>query len=364
MVPPCPFGPTAGEITFQPDGADRCTGAGSTQYRFQRVCLPLPAGKDCGSFSPLCAAPLYNCGLETLANYVCGPLPPEFGACCYVVAGGCPVGRPFIVDAHARVASIVQLPGYGLAADPAVEALDTRDRMALAHAYAREGLAEHASVASFARFTLHCLALGAPPDLVADSVRAGLEELAHARRCFGLASAYAGMPLGPGALEVQGALDEPVDAASVAASVAREGCVAETVSALLLAAARDAAQDPAVKAELSAMVEEEFRHALLAWRFVRWALERWGAPVRLAVAAVFRHAADHVGFGARSTEDASVAVLRAHGRLPVDERRAIARAALDEVVAEAARELLGDASSMTLPSCVDGSRACSPGQPR
>lgn len=75
-------------------------------------------------------------------------------------------GRPFRVAGHARVA------------DAVVKAWTTAAR------------AEHASVASFARFTLQLLHLGAPADLVADAQQAGLDEVRHARLCFGVAVAW------------------------------------------------------------------------------------------------------------------------------------------------------------------------------
>ena len=346
----CPSFPRPSDVTPQPDGQARCSDAASNEYRFERVCLPLSDGETCDDVNPMCAANSYDCGLDTRAHFVCGPLPAEFGECCYVLAGGCAVGRPFLVDEVARVARVVCAPGFAFDSRPAMEALAPLERAELASAWAREGLAEHASVASFSRFTLECLALGAPPDIVAGSVQAALEELSHARRCFGLASAYAGAPLGPGKLAIDGALDEPPDLARVAAAVAREGCIAETVSALLLAAARDAAVDPVVKGQLAVMIEEEHRHVVLAWRFVRWALETGGESVRRMVQGAFQRAGDHVGFGAVSPADASPSVLRAHGRLSISERRDVARAALRQVVGEAARVLFETSPATTAPS--------------
>ena len=62
-------------------------------------------------------------------------------------------------------------------------------RDAVVKAWTTAARAEHASVASFARFTLQLLHLGAPADLVADAQQAALDEVRHARLCFGVASA-------------------------------------------------------------------------------------------------------------------------------------------------------------------------------
>src|SRR5262245_23198851 len=59
---------------------------------------------------------------------------------------------------------------------------------------------EHASIASFNKFSLELLAVGAPGTLVAAANRAALQEVEHAQACFAAASAYAGRGIGPGPL--------------------------------------------------------------------------------------------------------------------------------------------------------------------
>jgi hypothetical protein len=202
---------------------------------------------------------------------------------------------------------------------------------------ASEGLSEHASVAAFTRFTIQLLALGAPSALIQASIRAGRDEVRHARACFALASAYAGSPVGPGPLDIRGGLDEPFDLDSIALTLAAEGCIAETVSLILLAAARDRARDPAVVAMLAAIVEEEEAHVLLAWEALAWMCRRGARPSGLM--AVFRDAEQHVGLGATTERPGNPAAMREHGYLAVEERREIASLALARVVAPAAREL-------------------------
>ncbi len=64
--------------------------------------------------------------------------------------------------------------------------LPAADRRALAEDWGRAAATEHASVGSFARFTLDLMRFDAPPDLVESAQRAGLDEIHHARLCFGL----------------------------------------------------------------------------------------------------------------------------------------------------------------------------------
>lgn len=68
--------------------------------------------------------------------------------------------------------------------------VDAPMRAALSQHWCSIVALEHASVASSARFTLHLFALGAPPTLVAEAQRAGLDEVEHAHLAYGLAGAY------------------------------------------------------------------------------------------------------------------------------------------------------------------------------
>ena len=82
-------------------------------------------------------------------------------------------------------------------------------------------------MASFARFTLQLLALGAPPDLLIEAQRASLDEIEHAKTLYDLASQYAGRPLGPSQLSLDD-LSLDADPQTIVADLVREGCVGET----------------------------------------------------------------------------------------------------------------------------------------
>src|SRR5690606_23842857 len=104
---------------------------------------------------------------------------------------------------------------------------DENLRTKLAAHFTHMGLMENASVAAFARFTLQLLSLGAPAALIEASNQALIDETRHARKCFALASAYAGDAVGPGALPLEGALENTNWEAILEATVL-EGCIGET----------------------------------------------------------------------------------------------------------------------------------------
>jgi hypothetical protein len=142
---------------------------------------------------------------------------------------------------------------------------------------------EHASIAAFARFNLQLLSLGAPAALVEACNNALIDETAHARLCFGLASRYGGTPVGPGPLDIGRCLEE-TSLMEVAKLVLREGCLGETVAAFEALEASELAVDPAVKQTLSRIARDEQRHAELAFQFLKWALDRSSPVVRATLA--------------------------------------------------------------------------------
>jgi hypothetical protein len=218
-------------------------------------------------------------------------------------------------------------------------ALEPGLRRRLSALWAEDGLMEHASIGSFARFSLQLLAVGAPPELLEGAHRAALDEVTHARLCFRLASAYADEPLGPGPLPLEGDALGPLELASVAAMTVIEGCIGETLAALEAATALESAEPEAVRATLERIREDETRHAELAYRTVRWALGRGEPGIRSAVAGAFRQGlgATHGPAPAAAPDDDA---LPAHGRLGARQRHELRRIGLEEVVRPAFEALL------------------------
>ncbi len=251
-----------------------------------------------------------------------GPPWREAERCCYWFCAGACCGRPFAPDGRARVAELRN-------AGP--------EKSAIATAWRSDGLQEHASVAAFARFTLQLMSVGAPADLVGDSVRAGIDEIAHARGCFEVATRYDGRSPEPGPLDVTGALG-PTTLGQMVREVAREGCVGETLAARVAAEQAAVATDPRTKEFLEGVARDEGRHAELAWRFVAWALKSGDPALRRTAGEVFAECLA----APREVADAPVdgAEWNAAGLLLPAQRARVETEALREVVGPCARALL------------------------
>jgi hypothetical protein len=286
-----------------------------------------------------------------LEGNICGLSPhvisgPTFdnGQCCYLVypepEESCGVGRPYLVDSAALAAEARRVGGWSAsgAMAPRVQGLSTEARTALADAWLRDALLEHASVASFGRFALELMAIGAPAELVEQAHVAALDEVRHARLCFSLASAYAGAELGPSPFPFGGSAEVRSDLAAIAAAVVREGCIGETLAAAQAAAQLERATDPAVRAVLAAIAEDESRHAELAWRTVAWAVRVGGDAVREAVRRAFDEAS---GEGIIANASPALAgAMNAHGRLTGAELASQLDAARRDVVRPCMEALL------------------------
>jgi hypothetical protein len=239
-----------------------------------------------------CAGP-YDChSTDECAVDVCpGPNPIEVQFQCLYTGEGfsCsdPVtcvgvcGRPFVVDGEARVAAMSTRTDWCDALSPRdLDSLDSRTRARLADYWAEIGQFEHASIASFARFAMQLLQLGAPPQLLLDTHAAMADEVRHAQRAFGLASAYRGEAVGPGPIDVQAAMPSAADVYEIVESLIVEACVGETLSALEAVEVATHVEDPAIAAVLERIGQDELRHAALGWRSLRWLLDQGDAQLR------------------------------------------------------------------------------------
>ena len=245
-------------------------------------------------------------------------------------------GRPFTVEGRARFA----IPTTGAAWRG--QDAETRPGPTVAGRVARvwtaAGRAEHASVASFARFSLELMALGAPAELLLGAAQAMADEVAHARACFGVAAA-AGAEVGDvGPLDVGGALDAAGDPAATLVSLIREGCVGETVSALRAERALGGARVPVVRSALETIVTDEGRHAAYAWRCVRWILE---AHPGLRGLAADTFAAAAPGDTALPAADPAAPALAGWGVLDARARRRAEADAWRAVIGPGVAALLG-----------------------
>ncbi len=284
----------AGQLCLCGDGAGECV------WSSCRVDGDCASGLFCASFdeaySPHCdSVDLGGFACQTAQDHcaVASECPDDgagLGATCSVGANGvrscgsvsCGVGRPLVIDGEVRVASETSRDDWRLACDPGASALDRATRERLASYWSAIGALEHASVASFARFAMELLALGAPPDLVTSAQRAMGDEIEHARFAYGLASAYGARPIGPGPLDVRGALGA-ADLVDFAVRTFAEGCIAEGVASLEAEECASLAVDPEVVAVYRRIAREEGDHAALAWSTLRWAVAEGGNEVAAAL---------------------------------------------------------------------------------
>ena len=228
---------------------------------------------------------------------------PEFGYQCAVVA----IGRPFIDSSGEMLKAAPMVPDmnkFGSLASVSwsgeigidEEAISSKDnvtdsRFLLGEEWTERGLGEHASVASFSAFSIALMTNNAPSDLVEDALKAGMDEIRHARTSFEVASKLLGRSVAPGPLPPS-SHEFGNDLTSLALAVAREGCVDETLSAIVadleVEGIRRVLEEGSeedmysniehdtlrwIQNEMRTIATEESSHAALAWRTLNWVCE-------------------------------------------------------------------------------------------
>lgn len=215
--------------------------------------------------------------------------------------------------------------------------MNAEERALLGRIWVKTALGEHASVAAFARFVLHLLSLGSPPDLVLDAIKAMEDEVHHARLSFGIARQFTDEAPAPGKMDISGVLLESDDPAAILKAAILEGCIEETISAAHAQVAFERATEPSIQRALARIAEDEARHADLAWRFVRWALEaypelRASAEESFATAVATPYKYDHL-------DDSPL--LEPHGLLLSDSKSHVRQETLRDKILPRAMELFG-----------------------
>lgn len=270
-----------------------------------------------------------------------------YSSCCYEVNYRelknefCVVGRPLMHEGRPITATVHNArvaTGWSAAPQPVLAGLSLEQRAALREHWLEVSLLEHASVASFSRFALDLMAFGAPPELVFGAHNAAADEVVHARLSFALASAFAGEVLAPGRLALPNGIQIATSLAELARAAAIEGCIGETLAVVLAAEQLKGATDPAVRAALTQIIQDESKHAELAWATLRWALKSGDASVRRAIEEVFASPLEHCAF--LDVEPVDGVAVPSHG-LPSSKAMIQAgRMALERVVLPAAKLLL------------------------
>ncbi|HEX2658580.1 MAG TPA: hypothetical protein VHU40_09915 [Polyangia bacterium] len=213
--------------------------------------------------------------------------------------------------------------------------LEPLQRQRVGKLWAQRAQMEHGSIASFSKFSLQLLGVGAPPQLIEASHRAAIDEVHHARISFALASKFLQATLGPAGIPLAGDLLGDGSLATAALETVRDGCVGESLAAAEAEAAAREAEDEILRAAMTSIARDEGQHAELAWRFVAWAIAVGGAPLRIEVTTAFESAI------ARSlaAESAHDDVPAGYGHLSPARARQVREIAVREAIVPAIRAL-------------------------
>jgi hypothetical protein len=232
-------------------------------------------------------------------------------------------GRPFRArDGRARRARSGRSAGWSDDTQaPQVEKLAADERQRAALTWRADAEAEHASIAAFARLQLELLALGAPSQLVERAARASLDEVAHARACFSLASALAGEQIGPGPFPEATAprpllhrMDEALLRLAIESLI--DGALNEGLAAACAREAAARARDSAVRSVLTRIAKDEAEHATLGWDICVWAATEHGSSCAAALRRALHTAIEQSSRGGSAGMTAAEQPADWTGRVP------------------------------------------------
>ncbi len=273
------------------------------------ICIQASCRTDADCDSKQCGLSIYNNGCSSVTSLACRTKTDtcktdvdcaSSGGHCAVPRPGpnakwecarrsCVVGRPLVIDGETHSAPFMPRSDWQTSVVFDIDSLDENVRNAATNHYIEMAAMEHASIASFARFSLQLMALGAPAELVRDAHRAALDEIEHARASYALAAMFGKTNVGPDKLPAAIATID-VSVIGFVKALVFEGCVGETLGAAEGRAAARNATLPEMARTLSTIAEDEERHAALAWRTLKWALETFGESARHAAAQGFGEA--------------------------------------------------------------------------
>lgn len=261
-------------------------------------------------------------------------------ACCYRWVDPCPGGRP-LVDGG----DVVHTTFVAASSDHDTPAHEHHAEAAAA--WLRDAGSEYASVASFARAAIELMAVGAPSDLVHACHRAAIDELRHAELCTRIAWSLGAPQQVPRVVPAVGPREASL--VRVAIDTFVEGCVGETLAALVAQTAAAECPDAEIRVALATIAADEEQHAALAWRTIRWALDTGG----LAVADALRDAAARIRLVAVPSPAVVDAGLARFGRLDARAQHEALQRGWREVIDPLLRTLLeADRSAEASPRAV------------
>ena len=346
----------------QHSAADTTTGNHSLLVEIDDECPSVEAAKDLLIGATKCTDPVLeitdvNEFIERTSHYeqdypwdtASAILSETHEACVYDVTmktrpgESCIIGRPLMEAGDQITAKLVKTTSQKWSDKeprPDIAGLNKNTRAVLAKIWGRSALGEQASVGSFARFTTHLMAHGAPPELLRRAQQAGIDEVDHATATFAITGAYIGEDVGPGALPLK-ATPTPSLADLISATIT-EGCIGETLAVLHAVEQFKVAKDKTVRRVLAKIIQDEQNHAELAYDTVKWALSLGEPEVLKAAESAFASAHDLVPTGTPDPilSKAEMVALAEHGFVSRETLTAALRRGVDEVILPTAERLL------------------------
>jgi hypothetical protein len=148
--------------------------------------------------------------------------------------------------------------------------------------FARASHLEAASVVAFAQLERELEALGAPARILRALARARSDEVRHADVTSRLAKRFGATPP---AVRVKRGRNR--SALAIAIENAREGCVRETLGAVIALHRAERAKDAEIARAMRSIARDELRHARLSWELMEWLDAQLTARGRAAVRRAF-----------------------------------------------------------------------------
>jgi hypothetical protein len=222
-----------------------------------------------------------------------------------------------------------------IAADPALDALDARQRAGAAAAWCYRAGAEHAASLAFRRIADELAEDGCPRELVAMARRAEADERYHAELCAFVAERYLGHAAAP-----EPPRDYALEFASCDAKVGRVlrvtlvAAVGESLSTAYLLACLRAAEGTLARAALRELCQDEVAHARIGWARLATLPHALRARVADELQALIASAV-----GSWDHEVTGLPCPPGHGALDLGATRRVLQQALDEVVIPGLRSL-------------------------
>ena len=272
------------------------------------------------------------------------------------------VGRPFTVDGDSRMAKSIPCDvkdtyysqSWKENMDLTISDNITNNQRIGEH-WLQHAEAEHASIASFARHTLQLMSIGAPSVLLAASQQASLDEIKHAKICYGIASAFLDTDFFPGPLEVKDSMSQ-MNIKDIIQSLVKEGCIEETLSAMEARFQARWTDIPAIKDSLDTIAIEETSHAQLAWNTISWIIGKYPEE-KQHIMETFREAFDaYWGDSSKHTDTTDSNIfpvqcggcsMRRFGLLTIKDKSLIRKAGVRLVIEPVFKEELKDVSKIS-----------------